>query len=43
VHLGFLRVNESKQNLGYVTTLSADLKSLTVVNPTQYGAVGFTR
>ncbi|MBK6306538.1 MAG: hypothetical protein IPF47_12830 [Gemmatimonadetes bacterium] len=43
VHLGFLRVNESKQNLGYVTTLGADLKSLTVVNPTQYGAVGFTR
>lgn len=43
VNLGFRRVNETQQNLGYVTTLSADLRTMTVNNPAPYGAVGFVR
>jgi hypothetical protein len=41
--IGFLRVNENKQNLGYSTTISNDASTLTVLNPTQYGAKGFVR
>ncbi len=43
VTLGFIRVGESKLTSGYTTTLSADLRTLTVQNPTEFGPKAFVR
>jgi|CXWL01.1.fsa_nt_gi hypothetical protein len=43
VNIGFLKITEAKLNIGYVTTLSTDLTTLTVNTPTAFGAQGFVR
>ena len=43
VTLGFIKVGEGKITSGYTTTLSADLRTLTVQNPTQFGPKSFVR
>jgi hypothetical protein len=41
--IGFIKVNEGKQNLGYFTTITNGGTYLSVDTPTQFGAAGFTR
>jgi hypothetical protein len=43
VTLGFIKVGEGKLTSGYAGTLSADGKTITISNPTEFGPHAFTR